>query len=156
MHKNRQLQKPNPSAHTAWAQCSPRGHSRAVGRHLPEPRPQPSLSARPAGAERRGMRSLTAPFHLDKDFQGHVRSPAGSSPAPMKSQARSPGPRRCSHPRCLPDTGTTCHIPPPAQPSFPRRHPLCSRASNTSVPVLQGWERAVQWALWPPRLTLLN
>lgn len=38
------------------------------------------------------MRSLTAPFHLDKDFQGQARSPAGSSPAPMTSQARSPGP----------------------------------------------------------------
>lgn len=57
---------------------------------------QLSLSARPGSTVRSvaggGMCSLTAPFHLDKDFQGHVRFSAGSSPAPVQSQACSPGP----------------------------------------------------------------
>ena len=67
-----------------------------------------------------GMCSLTAPFHLDKDFQGHVRFPAGSSPAPVKSQARSPGP--------------WCAFPPSASPG--RQHNLLhsSVAVNPSLP----------------------
>lgn len=123
-----------------------------MGKHLPEPWPElwPGPCSRSArcqpgrpGAVRGGMCSLTAPFHLDKDFQGHVRSPARSSPAPMKSQARSPGPRCCSHPRRFPDTGTTCRIPrgSTAQPGLPSAGTRSApRGSNTSVPVLQGWE----------------
>lgn len=124
-----------------FTQPEPCGDSRAVGRHLPAPRPRPqrSLPARPAGRCARGIRSLTAPFHLDKDFQGHARSPAaGSSPAPMKSQARCPGPRCCS--RTPAEPVAFLRAGSPAQPCSALPAPPCSGPSNASVPVLQGRE----------------
>lgn len=82
-----------------------------------------------------GMCSLTAPFHLDKDFQGHVRFPVGSSPAPVKSQARSPGPGCAFPPSTSPGhRHNLSHSSAAETPAFPLARSQLPGARDTSLP----------------------
>lgn len=69
---------------------------------------QPWAAKQPTAHGWQRTPSLAAPFHLDKDFQGHVCFPPGSSEIPGMQRAAAAH----SHPACLVGTSTTCHIPP--------------------------------------------
>lgn len=109
------------------------GESRAPCSHLLQDDQEPPVTVH----SQPRTNSPAAPCHLDSDFPGHIPIPPSSSPAPVKSQARSPG---------------LWHMFPTCTPAG-YQHNL-SPSSTAAKPWLPGcrnsWEQGRSWAKTQP------